>query len=142
MNADFVSPALLGAWLLTLSACYEHPQAQAATASPTQHEVSAPNQGEVVFRLQNAVMEQLITADADYPTFIDAQRLDLAALEGRLVDNCSSLNEAADLSATGDSPGMVLKVRVLLSLAGCRRSALAARAFLANARPLLGASLP
>jgi hypothetical protein len=137
-----VASALLGALLLTtLGACNEHSTAAATTADAQPAKRAAPSRGENVFRLQNHVMDDLITAQMSNPDLRAAERSDLAELESRLVDTCSSLNEAAGTSAMGDEPGMMLKLRVMVSLAGCERSATAARTFMENDRPLLGASL-
>ncbi len=135
-----VSGALL---LASLSATNRHPPAGgAATDEVPAHTRATVSYGETVFRLQNLVMDDLINAQMTDPSLLAADRVKFAGFESRLVDTCSSLNEAAGTIATRGDPGMVLKLRVMVSMAGCERSALAAKAFMASDHPLLGASLP
>ena len=143
MNFQVVSRSIAGLIMLAdLTACHDGMAAQASNAGAPRRAVAAHSRGETIFRLQNAVMDQLITAQMESPPTVDAERLDLAGFEYRLVDHCTSLNEAAGVSASGGSPGVLLKVRVLLSLSGCERSAVAARDFLAGDHALLRVSLP
>jgi len=129
MHAQVIAPRLLAlALLATLAAC--------------QSPGAASSRGETVFRLQNAVMDRLITAQSDEVAMIDANRPDLAAFEEHLVDACAALNQAADISATGGAPNLLLNLRVLASLSDCEQSALAAETRLHRDQSLLGARLP
>lgn len=136
----FVFAVLL---LATLCACNQGPGAPIALASEMQpRKIVTMSHGEAVFRLQNLVMDNLITAQMSDPSLLAAERARLANLETGLIDACSSLNDAATTSAGGQVPGMVLQLRVLVSMDHCERSAVAAKAFMATGRPLLRASLP
>ncbi len=139
-NISLMSGLLL---MTTLCACHQRPGVQAVVASDTQaRQVVAISHGETVFRLQNLVMDNLITAQMSDPSPLAAERTQLASLETGLTDACQSLNEAALNSIGGHRPGMVLQLRAWVSLNECERSAVAAKDFMASARPLLRASLP
>lgn len=103
---------------------------------------AAPSRGEAVFRLQNAVLDQLIDAQINPVTNDAALARDLARREEGLVDHCAPLNRAAALGASGADPDLLLKLQVLLSLSPCERAALAAREFMARDRAVLTATLP
>lgn len=143
MKAPSTFSIVIGvALLVTLSACNERPVAQTAMTSDAQpHKLATASHGETVFRLQNLVMDNLITAQMSDPPLLAADRASLASFEIRLVDACRSLNEAAGTRGTGGAPGMVLQVRAMLSMAECERSAVAAKTFMATDHPLLGAAL-
>ena len=121
--------------LTALSGCH-HPAVKHAS------QPANGSRGEAVFRLQNSVMDNLIAAQVLEPPGTDAEQTEIASLEDALVEACTELNQAADLSATGDKPGVLLNLRVLISLSDCERSAFAAETFLKRDRTLLGASLP
>ncbi len=143
MNSRVVSRSMVSLLMLAaLIGCHDSRSTPSSHAGATARPVAAHTRGETIFRLQNAVMDQLITAQMEDPSVVDAERRDLAEFENRLVDKCTSLNQAASVSATGNSPGVLLKFRVLISLSGCERSAVAARDFLASDHALLGVSSP
>ena len=139
---SFCSSLLATAALSLLCACHpgqSPPTLRADNASAG----SAPaSHGEAVFRLQNAVLDELIAAQMRASTQDAARDLALAAFEDYLVDDCASLNQAAGVSASGANPGMILKLRVLLSLSGCEQSARAARTFLVADRALASIATP
>ena len=139
---SFCCSLLATAALSLLCACHpgQSPPALRADKAPAS---SAPaSHGEAVFRLQNAVLDELIAAQMRAPTQDDARDLALAAFEDYLVDDCASLNQAAGLSASGADPGLLLKLRVLVSLSGCEQSAQAARTFLRADRTLVSTATP
>ena len=98
--------------------------------------------GETVFRLQNAVMDELIGAeDFDADPFIVGAAALLAA-EERIVDSCRDLNEAASILAEGRELGLPLKLRVFNSIARCEASTLAVKALFETNTALLSAASP
>lgn len=115
-----------------------HLRGSANTPAP----VGAVGHGETIFRLQNAVMEELIDAQTRASTPDGATALNREHQEDELVEQCASLNQAANLSATGSQPGPLLKLRVWLSLASCEGAALAARASLASERLVIVIASP
>lgn len=142
MHAPSFCFSLLGTAALLLCACHpgQSPPALRADTAPASSDPAS--HGEVVFRLQNAVLDELIAAQMRAPTQDDARDLALAAFEDYLVDDCASLNHAAGLSASGAHPGLLLKLRVLVSLSGCEQSAQAARTFLRADRALVSTATP
>lgn len=98
--------------------------------------------GEAVFRLQNAVMDELMDAQAldtnQSPDIVAS----LESAEDRMSGSCRDLNEAASLSAGGEDPGMPLKLRVLGSLDSCEASALRVRALLSGEPVVTKVSAP
>ncbi len=86
--------------------------------------------GEQVFRLQNAVLDELIGAIADDTGPWSREEPALAAAEDDIVASCRDLNEAASLSAGGGKPGLLLQMRVMDSMSRCETSAVAVRALL------------
>ncbi len=143
MTANAIVSSLLAMSLLSLlGACHADLSRPGARTDTTAGPASEQSRGEAVFRLQNAVMDQLIAAQVlDYGADDTAGR-ELAAYEEQLVDQCARLNEAANLSATGNTPSVMLKLRVMMSLPGCEQSALAASSLLARPRPFVSAALP
>ena len=83
---------------------------------------------ETVFRLQNAVLDELISATDLDPDLHPDDALRIA--ETRIVASCRHLNETASISAEGREPGWLLQLRVLASIASCEASASAAKALL------------
>jgi hypothetical protein len=142
MCAIRLCSSLLGVVLPLLGACNQHLARPVLEEPTTQATVPAYGRGEAVFRLQNAVMDELIVAQLPLLTSLDANDIELAGYEDRLVDECASINEAASLGVTGDRPGVGLKLRVLMSLSGCEHSALAARDFLIKQRTFISDTLP
>lgn len=128
--------------LTLLVAC--HDDLSKPTAHMHTRAGSAPEQsrGEAVFRLQNAVMDQLIAAQLLASAAHGTADRGFAECEERLVEQCARLNEAANLSASGGTPSVMLKLRVLVSLPGCEQSALAASNFLNRAPSFVSAALP
>jgi hypothetical protein len=127
-----------------MTACSSVPGGAPATSTAT---VMAPGstlqaRGEAVFRLQNAVMDELIAAAELESNLAEVAAEGLAAAEGRIVDSCRELNEAASIRAGGGEPGLSLKLRVLDSLTRCENAALAARAYLRADSSNLSASTP
>jgi len=86
--------------------------------------------GEQVFRLQNAVLDELIGATADDTGLWSREEPALAAAEDEIVESCRDLNEAASLSAGGGKPGLLLQMRVMDSMSRCETSAVAVKALL------------
>ena len=86
--------------------------------------------GERVFRLQNALMDELLDAESvdPPPSAIDSRLL--AKAEARIVRSCRALNEVASLVAGGRRPGFLLRMKAAASLRGCSASARAVRKFL------------
>ena len=138
----FLRLASLTALVLPMAACTPETIAnqRAAPTVGTDNELRA--HGETVFRLQNTVLDQVISAaqiDAG-PASLDSA--ELLAAEERIVKSCHALNEAARVSAEGHEPDMSLKLRVLESMARCEASALAVRAQLKTATVQMSASSP
>ena len=119
------------AWSMSLAAALCCAGCQAPAPSPHGRPNSADlgttqaQRAEQVFRLQNRVMDDLIsqTMSRAYATTSD-----FSSLEDQMIDSCSALNEAAGMQTMGTSPGALLKLRVLASLSQCEDSARAARA--------------
>ena len=86
--------------------------------------------GEQVFRLQNAVLDELIGATADETGLWRREEPALVAAEDRIVESCRDLNEAASVSAGGGKPGLLLQMRVMDSMSRCETSAVAVKALL------------
>jgi len=125
-----------------MAACASGPGTTAASANANAGDGRLHARGEAVFRLQNAVLDELIGASELDATLTEAAAQGLAAAEARIVDSCRDINEAASVRASGGEPGLLLKLRVLDSLASCERAALAARAYLDANPSNLSASTP
>lgn len=98
--------------------------------------------GEQVFRLQNAVVNQLIDVSESGAIYSARDSAALLAAEDRIVLDCRHLNEAASLSAGGGGPDLQLQLRVLASLEACEESALALRSRIDKGGTELHVSLP
>ena len=102
--------------------------AQARAAPPPTE--SFTGYGERVFRLQNALMDELLDAEyADPPPTATESRL-LAKAEARIVRSCRALNEVASLTAGGERPSFLLRMKAAASLRSCSASAREVRKFL------------
>ncbi len=122
----------LVALLLPLAACAPKSLTAASTVPPGTPQ-DLRTHGEAVFRLQNAVLDQVIDAAQSDAEPSSTESADLLAAEERIVSSCQDLNEAASLGAQGQHPDLPLQLRVLKSMAGCEASALAVRAQLNQA---------
>ena len=143
MTTSTICSSLLGVTLLTLLvACHDDLSKSTAHMHTRAGPLPVQSRGEAVFRLQNTVMDQLIAAQQLAGAANGTADRSFAECEERLVEQCARLNEAANLSATGDTPSVMLKLRVLVSLPGCEQSALAASNFLNRAPPFVSAALP
>lgn len=98
--------------------------------------------GEQVFRLQNAVVNQLIDAGESGATYSARDSAALLAAEDQIMTDCRHLNEAASLSAAGGGPDLPLQLRVIASLDACEHSALALRSQMDKGGAALHVSLP
>ena len=128
--------------VLGLTACANVPGGAPTTAHVAESGSSLQAHGAAVFRLQNAVMDELIGAAELESGLTDAAAQGLAAAEARMVERCRAINEAASIRASGGEPGLLLKLRVLDSLAPCENAALTARACLRSDPSHLRASTP
>ena len=107
------------------------------------HSIAHPgNYGESVFRLQNAVLDDLITEMESHANRPDLNSAVLTEAEDRIVNSCRDLNEAASISAAGHEPSLLLKLRALNSLAECESSAKAVKAEMSVSSAVLSASSP
>lgn len=131
-----------GLAMLCLAACAGVPGNASTAMSGSDSERNLHQHGEAVFRLQNAVMDELISATELESGLSEAAVQSLAAVEARIVESCRAINEAASIRASGGEPGLLLKLRVLDSLAPCEDAALAARAYLGSDSSTLSASTP
>lgn len=105
-------------------------------------ELTLRERGEAVFRLQNDMLDKLITASAAAP---DGQTPDagvLEAAEDELVDSCRSMNEAASMRAAGREPGVALKLEVLDSLSRCESAARKVETLVESGSGVLSAASP
>ena len=101
-----------------------------AKAAPEPPPESFTGYGERVFRLQNALMDELMDAEyADPPPTATESRL-LAKAEASIVRNCRALNEVASLTAGGERPSFALRMEAAASLRRCSASAREVRKFL------------
>ena len=98
--------------------------------------------GESVFRLQNAVLDDLINEMESHANRPDLNSAVLTEAEDRIVNSCRDLNEAASISAAGHEPSLLLKLRALNSLAECESSANAVKAEMSVSSAVLSASSP
>jgi hypothetical protein len=97
---------------------------------------------ESVFRLQNGVLDELISA-TDFATELStADAAALLAAEQTVVASCQALNQAAIAAADGHASSLSLKLSVLDSIVNCETSALAVKTWLATAAGSLSASSP
>lgn len=97
---------------------------------------------EAVFRLQNAMLDELIVSADAGATHSTSAVAALSTAEERLVDHCRHLNEAASISAVGGEPGLPLKLRVMNSVAECEAAALDVRTLLHASTAVLSAAGP
>jgi len=98
--------------------------------------------GEQVFRLQNAVLDELISTAEDDTGLPVQDDPALLAAEDEIVESCRDLNEAAGLSAEGLKPGLPLQLRVMDSMPRCEASAVAVKALLDGRSGFASAVMP
>jgi len=101
-----------------------------AKAAPEPPPESFTGYGERVFRLQNALMDELMDAEYGDPPPTATERRLLAKAEARIVRSCRALNEVASVTAGGERPSLALRMKAAASLRSCSASAREVRRFL------------
>ena len=135
LRDPFLLATLLSVFL-QLNGCCGNPLRGTGDTAPKAR-ADTMSYAELVFRLQNVQLGQLMEAeavDAGTPT---AHRVARYAAEDRLVENCRAMNDAASVTAAGGEISLASKLRVFVSLHKCRSAAIAAKAFLDADTPIV-----